>query len=208
MSAWCECFGEIRLGVHRVLLSVGLTGCTDGRSVGASRSHRRPLVAPLLRSRRGSRRPRRTEGRPGSGRRPTGVACRATPSRRGHEVGVRLDAIGSVGAVGDGVGWHGAPVSRARPTSIARRWAIVTSHASTLASSGSDGYAFIAERNVSDQASSASAAPTTARQTRSTVGPCLSTMASNGSLLDMRSTLGGGPERARRWCVDTNSHAP
>jgi hypothetical protein len=36
------------------------------------------------------------------------------------------------------------------------------------------------DRNVSDQASSASTGPTTARQTRSTVAPCSATTSSNG----------------------------
>src|ERR1700734_932515 len=40
----------------------------------------------------------------------------------------------------------------------------------------------MADRNVSDQASSASAGPRTARQTRSTVPPCAATIASNGCL--------------------------
>jgi hypothetical protein len=42
----------------------------------------------------------------------------------------------------------------------------------------------IAEKNISDQTSSASMAPTTARHTRSMVGPWISTTVSNGSLLD------------------------
>ena len=78
-------------------------------SVGASRSHRRQLVALLLRSRRGSRRPRRRAGRRGSGRRPTGVACRAARRERPRGRRLRSIAIGSVGAVGDGVSRHRAP---------------------------------------------------------------------------------------------------
>jgi hypothetical protein len=54
---------------------------------------------------------------------------------------------------------------------MALRCAIVTSHASTFAPSSSRGYAFSAARKVSDQASSASSGPTTARHTRSTIGP-------------------------------------
>src|SRR5215472_6395798 len=70
----------------------------------------------------------------------------------------------------------------ARVMSIALRCAIVTSHASTFASPGRSGYALSAARNVSDHASSASASPSTARHTRSTVGPWSATTASNGGL--------------------------
>ena len=70
----------------------------------------------------------------------------------------------------------------ARVTSMALRWAIVTSQASTFASPGRSGYAFIAATNVSDHASSASAGPSTARHTRSTVPPCAATTVSNGFL--------------------------
>src|SRR5205814_778516 len=62
------------------------------------------------------------------------------------------------------------------------RCAIVTSQASTFASAGRSGYARNAARKVSDHASSASTGPTTARQTRSTVAPCRSTIASKGAL--------------------------
>jgi hypothetical protein len=70
----------------------------------------------------------------------------------------------------------------ARVMSIALRWAMVTSHASTLASGGRSGYARIAARNVSDQASSASAAATTDRQTRNTVAPWAETIVSKVGL--------------------------
>src|SRR5262245_1540150 len=57
---------------------------------------------------------------------------------------------------------------------------MVTSHASMLLSGRRRGYAWRAARNVSDQASSASTGPTTARQTRRTVGPCAATISSKG----------------------------
>ena len=82
-----------------------------------------------------------------------------------------------------------------RVTSMALRCAIVTSHASTLASAGRSGYAFIAARNASDHASSASTGPRTARQTRSTVGPCLETTVSNGGLGHVSSILTLGRRR-------------
>ena len=63
------------------------------------------------------------------------------------------------------------------------RWAIVTSQPLTLLSGTSDGYAFSAARNVSDQASSASPGRSIARQTRRTTGPCSATARSNGGML-------------------------
>ena len=78
-----------------------------------------------------------------------------------------------------------SPVGRARRAvprswSIALRWAIVTSQPRTLLSGRSRGYARSADRNVSDQASSASAGPSSARHTRITTGPCSWTISSNG----------------------------
>ena len=77
---------------------------------------------------------------------------------------------------------------------MALRCAIVTSHASTFAPSSSCGYAFSAARNVSDQASSASSGPTTARHTRSTIGPKSATICSKGRKLTLRKRP-GRPER-------------
>ena len=52
-----------------------------------------------------------------------------------------------------------------------------------LAPSASSGYARNAARKVSDQASSASGRASTARHTRSTVGPCSATISSNGRFI-------------------------
>src|SRR5258708_6368861 len=72
---------------------------------------------------------------------------------------------------------------------------MVTNHASTLASGGNAGYACKAARNVSDQASSASLGPSTARQTRRIVGPCVVTTESKGCL-----ALTWGRRSRRRLC--------
>ena len=88
-------------------------------------------------------------------------------------------------------------------TSIALRWAIVTSQPRTLLSGRSRGYARSAETNVSAHASSASAGPSSARHTRITTGPCSATISSNGRTV--RSTL-AAPERevnAERWLAWT-----
>ena len=104
---------------------------------------------------------------------------RATASVRSPSAGVIAVSFG--GCVSSGVCATGtARRAAARMTSMALRWAIVTSHASTFALGGRSGYALIAARNVSDHASSASTGPSTARQTRSTVAPCSVTTASNG----------------------------
>jgi hypothetical protein len=65
---------------------------------------------------------------------------------------------------------------------MALRWAMVKSQARTLLSGRRSGYARIAERNVSDQASSASARLSLARHMRSTAAPCSATTVSNGSI--------------------------
>ena len=69
---------------------------------------------------------------------------------------------------------------RARSPSSALRWAIVTSQPRSLLSGRSRGYARSAARNVSDQASSASAGGRRARHTRITTVPCSRTSSSNG----------------------------
>src|SRR5215813_12568350 len=79
--------------------------------------------------------------------------------------------------------------ARARVWSMAFRWAIVTSHASTLLPGRSVGYARNAARNVSDHASSASIGPRTARHTRSTVGPWLVTISSKGGRVVLTSLV-------------------
>src|SRR5262245_33318780 len=82
---------------------------------------------------------------------------------------------------------------------MALRWAMVTSQASTFASAGKRGYASRAARNVSDQASSASAAESTARHTLSTVEPYSLTTCSKGGLA-FTSPLMLRPARcATRW---------
>jgi hypothetical protein len=73
---------------------------------------------------------------------------------------------------------------------MALRCAMVTSQPRMLLSGCSFGYASSADKNVSDQASAASARPSSARHTRITTGPCSATISSNGRTAASRERAG------------------
>src|SRR5437870_9534623 len=82
------------------------------------------------------------------------MAAHRSPSCRSSTLGAGCSGRGSTGS---------GRRARARVWSMAFRWAIVTSQASTLLPGRRVGYARNAAKNVSDHASSASIGPRTAR---------------------------------------------